>query len=115
MPKTTPYNDWLGSRLTEPGRAARYLNSALEDSTAAFLKALRKVSDSREKKSLAESAGVSRESLYRMMSETGNPTIGSLSGILRGLGFKLKVEPIEPQASEGPSAIEEPHLLRQKK
>lgn len=93
MSKTESYNDWLREKLVDPKRAARYLNTALEDSPGAFLKALRKVSDSREKKQLAERAGVSRESLYRMMSENGNPTICSLDGILRALGFKLTVVP----------------------
>ena len=95
MPKTTSYADWLGPRLADPRRAARYLNTALSESPVAFLKALRKVSDSYEKKQLAESAGVSRESLYRMMSETGNPTLLSLSGILEGLGLRIRVEPVE--------------------
>ena len=93
--KTTSYKDWLSSKLSDPKRASRYLSTALEDSPGAFLKALRKVSDSCDKKRLAENAGVSRESLYRMMSETGNPTLGSLDGILRALGFKLKVEAAE--------------------
>jgi len=42
---------------------------------------------------LAEAAGVSRESLYRMMSETGNPTYSSLEGILGALGLKQIVVP----------------------
>jgi hypothetical protein len=43
---------------------------------------------------LAETVGVSRESLYRMMSETGNPTYDSLRGILNAMGLKLEVVPL---------------------
>ena len=95
MPKTIAYKYWLSAKLSDPKRAARYLNAAYKDSTPAFLKALRKVSESLEKKQLAESAGVSRESLYRMLSETGNPTIASLRGITEAMGFRLEIVPID--------------------
>src|SRR6266446_8541755 len=96
MPKRTScYQSWLAENLIDPYRAANYLNAARADSPAAFFKALRKVSESHEMKKLAENAGVSRESLYRMMSETGNPTYSSLEGILRALGLKQIVAPRE--------------------
>ena len=96
MPKrTSSYQSWLRENLNDPHRAANYLNAARADSPAAFFKALRKVSESHEMKKLAENAGVSRESLYRMMSETGNPTYSSLEGILRALGLKQIVAPRE--------------------
>ena len=95
MPKTISYKEWLSAKLSDPKRAARYLNAAYKESTPAFLKALRKVSESIEKKQLAESAGISRESLYRMLSETGNPTIASLRGITEAMGFRLEIVPID--------------------
>jgi probable addiction module antidote protein len=105
MPKTTTYKDWLSDKLTEPERAARYLNAAYKESTPAFLKALRKVAASVEKKQLADNAGVSRESLYRMLSETGNPTIVSLRGITEALGFRLEVVPITSEIEGGEPTI----------
>ncbi len=98
MPKrTSSYQSWLAENLIDPSRAANYLNAARADSPAAFFKALRKVSESHEMKKLAENAGVSRESLYRMLSETGNPTYSSLEGILRALGLKQIVAPRESE------------------
>ena len=94
MPRNvTKYGNWLNSRLADPARAARYLNAAQEDSPAMFLKALRKVASSQDRPmaELASSVGVSREALYRMMSENGNPTFESLSGILNAMGFKMRV------------------------
>lgn len=107
---TIAYRDWLGAKLTDPNRAVRYLNAAMEDSQGAFLKALRKVSESYEKKQLAESAGVSRESLYRMLSETGNPTYESLSGILAALGLKLTVALKELAQEKRPDDPQESHV-----
>lgn len=90
------YRDWLGAKLVDPERAARYLNAAAEDSEAMFLKALRKVaaSQTRSMAELAEACGVSRESLYRMLSETGNPTSENRRAILAALGLKAVVVPI---------------------
>jgi probable addiction module antidote protein len=94
MPKrTSSYRSWLTENLIDPERASNYLNAARKDSPAAFFKALRRVSESHEIKKLAEKAGVSRESLYRMMSETGNPRYSSLEGLLGALGFEQKVVP----------------------
>ncbi len=113
MPKRTKsYTGWLAAKLSDPKRAARYLNAAQEDSPAMFLKALRKVAAAQpgHMAELAEAAKVSRESLYRMMSETGNPTYDSLKGILNAMGLKLEVVPLgergtSPQGpSEGASA-----------
>jgi probable addiction module antidote protein len=102
MPKRTiSYQSWVTENLSDPHCAANYLNAARADSPAAFFKALRKVSESHEMKKLAEKAGVSRESLYRMMSETGNPTYSSLEGILGALGLKQIVAPRETAEGSG--------------
>lgn len=95
--KLKSYNDWLGKKLADPVRAARYLNSASEDSEAMFLKALRKVAAAQNKPmaEIAEACGVSRESLYRMLSESGNPTSENRRAILGVLGFKSVVVPVE--------------------
>lgn len=42
---------------------------------------------------VAKDAGVSRESLYRMLRGSGNPRYSSLTGILSALGLRLKIEP----------------------
>jgi hypothetical protein len=62
-----------------------------------FLKALRKValSQARPMTEIAEACGVSRESLYRMLSEAGNPTSENRRAILAAMGLKSIVVPIE--------------------
>jgi probable addiction module antidote protein len=41
--------------------------------------------------SLAEKTKLNRESLYRMLSERGNPEFRSLDALLHALGFRLAV------------------------
>jgi probable addiction module antidote protein len=96
MPKrATSYRAWLGNKLSDPKIAAKYLSAALDDSPEMFLKALRKVAEVRQITKVAEEAGISRESLYRMTCETGNPTYTSLGGILRALGLTFVIVPME--------------------
>jgi probable addiction module antidote protein len=44
---------------------------------------------------VAAQAGISRESLYRALSPKGNPTLKTLVAILKTLGLRLSVTPIE--------------------
>jgi len=94
MPKRTrKYHDSLLEGLRDPKEAAAYVNAAMEDSDEMFLVALRKVAEAHQLAKVAELAGISRESMYRTLSETGNPCYSSLKGILRAVGLKLSVEP----------------------
>src|ERR1700674_5585500 len=54
-----------------------------------FLVALRDVAEARQMARVAENAGVSRESLYRMLGASGNPTYRNLFGILKALGIEF--------------------------
>ena len=61
--------------LQSPEEAAEYLNAAIEDGhPAVLLKALRNVADSTGGMShLSRETGLTRESLYKALSEEGNP------------------------------------------
>jgi len=37
-------------------------------------------------------AHLGRESMYKMLSEEGNPKLSSFTRVIRGLGFHLKVQ-----------------------
>jgi probable addiction module antidote protein len=92
MPKRTrDYREGLLNDLKDATAAAHYLNAALEDSDEMFLVALRDVAEARQMAKVAERAQLSRESIYRMLTETGNPRYSSLLGILKALGLKLEV------------------------
>jgi probable addiction module antidote protein len=43
---------------------------------------------------VAETAGLSRESLYRALSAQGNPTLDTTMRVLEALGLRLSVEKV---------------------
>ena len=59
----------------------------------AFKLALRHVAEARlgGMAALAEATGRSRETLYRTLSEQGNPTLATLSKVLAALGLRVSV------------------------
>lgn len=68
-----------------------YLNAALEeDDPELFLLALRNVAQGGMAR-LAEKTKLNRESLYKMLSECGNPELKNLDALLHALGFRLAV------------------------
>ena len=89
------HDDWLYQKLQDAEFAAEYLNAASEDDDPkTYLTALRKVAEARGGMAhVAQSAGVSRETLYRMLSAHGNPTIKTLSVVLKATGLKIAVSP----------------------
>jgi probable addiction module antidote protein len=90
------WEESLRERLSaSPEYAAEYLNAVLEENDPqAFLLALRHVADANGGVSkLATDAELSRESLYRTLSETGNPKLTSLTAVLGALGMQLAILP----------------------
>jgi probable addiction module antidote protein len=87
--RRTDYRSGLLEDSKDPQEAAHYLNAALRDSEGALLVALRDVAEARQMAKVAESVGVSRESLYRMLSASGNPTYRNFFGILKALGVEF--------------------------
>jgi len=90
--QTKDYRESLLQDLQDPSEAAAYLTAALEegDSTV-FLLALRDVADARGMSVLAAKAQLNRENLYRMLSESGNPQLDSLTALLDALDLRLAV------------------------
>jgi probable addiction module antidote protein len=97
--KTESYRDRLLESLKNADEAAQYLNACLEDEDPrVFLMALRDVADARGGiRTLARGARLNRESLYRMLSRAGNPSLDSLSAVLNGVGLRLSVRPSVPK------------------
>src|SRR5947208_16546207 len=93
MPPSKPYHPELIKALRDPREATEYLNAALEDGDPeGFLLALRDVAEAKGGVAqLAEAAKLNRESLYRMLSDRGNPELRSLDALLHALGFRLAI------------------------
>ena len=80
--------------LQDPEAAALYLEEALEaGDMEAFKLALRHVAEARLGgiSALARETDLNRESLYRTLSNRGNPTLETLSKVLRALGLRVSV------------------------
>lgn len=76
---------------------AAYLDAALEDGDPALIVAvLGDVARARGMTQLAREAGVGRESLYKALSSTGNPEFATVMKVLRALGLRLHVQPVQP-------------------
>lgn len=91
MAKTSSYRDALLTSLADPDEAKAYLNAVLSDYPEGFLKALRNVAQAQGMTRVAEEAGVQRESLYRALSEDGNPTLETLNAVLASLGLRIYI------------------------
>jgi probable addiction module antidote protein len=92
---------------TEPFDAARYLtsvetqaellNDALASGDAAYVaNALGVIARARGMTQVAKEAGVTREALYKALSENGDPRLTTLLGVARALGVTLtaRIEPV---------------------
>ena len=80
----------------DPAFANEYLAVALEEADQAggqqaLLMALRHIAEAQGMSSVAERAGIPRESLYRALGARGNPTIKTLLAILSATGQQLSV------------------------
>jgi probable addiction module antidote protein len=93
MPKRTRhYHSWLRKQLSNPVAAANYINAAIEDSPDMLLVAVRNVAEAQKMAKVASRAGVNRETLYRTLSEDGNPTLNTLHSVLEALGLEIVVK-----------------------
>ncbi len=100
MPRRTrDYQEWKLKRLSDPRVAAKYVNEALKDSPAMFLRALRNVAHAREIANVAKEAGIARENIYRAFSDQGNPTWDTLCSVLNVLDLKIAIQPATGSAS----------------
>jgi probable addiction module antidote protein len=93
MKKSKAYQSDLIENLRDVREAEEYLNAALEeDDPELFLLALRHVAEAQGGVAqLEEKTKLNRESLYKMLSERGNPELRSLDALLHALGFRLAV------------------------
>lgn len=74
-----------------------YLAEVMADGdTRALPLALREAADVLGMAELARRTGLNRETLYRTLSERGNPRLDTLDAILDAFGLRLSVQPARP-------------------
>jgi len=91
------HDDTVVELLREhPDFASEYLAAAINEvdqdgGRQALLGALRHVAEAQGMASVADRAGIPRETLYRALSPNGNPTVKTLLAVLDAAGLKLGV------------------------
>lgn len=96
MTRFVPYKDYLYKALTDPKKAAEYLNAALEeDDLPTFILALKDVVEAvgGGVGNVAQKSHLNRENLYKMLSKHGNPRLSSLKQLIQSLGLEMQVAP----------------------
>lgn len=91
MKRAISHRSYLLKHLSKPEEAAAYLNSVAEESDiGALLKAIRNVASAQGGVSaLAKATKMSRTSLYKTLSPSGNPEFSTLETILAVYGIRL--------------------------
>ena len=80
--------------LDTPEAIAEYLVAAFEDGDPKLVTAaIGDVARARGMTDLARETGLSRESLYRSLSEDGNPAFSTVLKVLHALGVHLEAKP----------------------
>src|SRR5215468_1969460 len=89
------YKADLLEQLNDPEFAAAYLANVLESGdNAAFLIALRDVVEAGGGVNwVSQQARIQRQSVYKALSERGNPTLTTLQDVLKPLGLRISVMP----------------------
>jgi probable addiction module antidote protein len=86
--KTLPFDpaDYLGT----PEAQEELLADAVESGDPKYLAvALGTIARARGMSKVSQDAGVTREALYRALSEEGDPRLSTLLGVIKALGLKL--------------------------
>jgi len=104
VPPNAPFRP--ADHLRSDAEVAVYIEEMLADGDArAVPVALRTVADALGGMGvLAEKTGLSRETLYRTLSERGNPRLDTLAAILAAFGLRLSVRPTRQARSRHGSA-----------
>lgn len=92
--RTVPYD--VAEQLRTPEEMAAYLDAwfveAPEDA-GGIARALGDIARAKGMSQVARDAGLSRESLYKALSESGNPSFATILKVARALGVRLHAEP----------------------
>lgn len=90
--QTTPFD--AAKHLGTPEAQAEFLRDALDTGDAGYIAhALGVIVRAKGMTQVARDAGLSREALYKALSPTGNPTLSTLLGVMKAVGFKLNAQP----------------------
>jgi probable addiction module antidote protein len=91
--KTVAYD--VAEQLRTPEEMAAYLDAWLEEApedAAGIARALGDIARAKGMTQVARDSGLSRESLYKALSETGNPSFATVLRVARAVGVRFHAE-----------------------
>ena len=91
--KATPWDS--AELLDTPESMAAYIEAAFEDGDPSLIAhALGVVARARGMTQLAKDAGLSRDAMYKAFQPDGNPTLQTLTSVMKALGMKLSAHAV---------------------
>lgn len=93
--KTIQYD--VAEQLRTPDEMAAYLDAWLAeapDDAAGIARALGDIARAKGMSQVARDTGLSRESLYKALSENGNPSFATVLKIAKALGLRLHAQAV---------------------
>ncbi len=94
-PRDASFDDYLTEALKDPAEAAAYMEAVMElDDPATLLVALRQVAKAHGMAEVARRADVGDKTLFKALSENGNPTLSTVHKVLHAVGLRLSVTPL---------------------
>ena len=88
--ETKPFD--VAEVLTNDARIMAYLEEAFADGDPDLIaSAIGDVARARNISAIARDTGLTRETLYRAFSPGGNPTLATLSAVVKALGLQLSI------------------------
>ena len=89
------YDESLNAALLDPVEASAFLDAVIElDDPAALLLALRQVANAHGMADVARRAELGEKTLFKALSENGNPTLATVHKVLHAMGLRLSVTPV---------------------
>lgn len=92
--RTVPYD--VAEQLRTPDEMAAYLDAWLDeapDDAAGIARALGDIARAKGMSQVSRDTGLSRESLYKALSDTGNPSFSTVLKVVKALGVRFHATP----------------------
>ena len=102
MPEKLSVFDAADSIRTEAD-ARRLLEAAADEDPGdgtVIRAVLNAIARAQNMSTIARNAGLNRGNLYEVLSENGNPTFATVLKVIRALGLRLRLEPVEKMAEK---------------
>lgn len=93
--KTVPYD--VAEQLRTPDEMAAYLDAWLAeapDDATGIARALGDIARAKGMSQVARDTGLSRESLYKALSDSGNPSFATVLKVAKALGLRLHAQAV---------------------